>query len=237
MKFVDSNARGVTTRKLAGPDSLEVEVAVAPRPPRLYTPMGILRAIVNLVKGLFITLWYFIRPSTVVTQQYPENRDTLEMFDRYRAQLRFIVEEDGYHRCTACEICETACPNGSIIIHKKKGEVTKKDEIEEYIWRFDTCTFCNACVAACPHKAIEFTGKFESAVYDRRLLVYNLNAYAGPHSKLVKKVDEEQRDGLKRSVGRYSGPIPLSGTELPGIPALENPTRGSKSEEGESDAD
>ena len=91
-------------------------------------------------------------------------------------------------------------------------------------------------------------GKFESAVYDRRLLVYNLNAYAGPHSKLLKKIDEEQWDGLKHPVGRYAGPIPLSGTELPGIPAMGQPPRSepppapqspekAESEGGESDAD
>jgi len=222
-------AAGLARRKLDGPEPLEIDVAVVARPPRLRTPLGVVRAFFSLVKGLFITLYYFVRPSTVVTQQYPENRPTLRMFDRYRAQLRFTFDDQGFHRCAACKVCASACPNGSILIEVRKGEVTKKPEIVHYVWRVDTCTFCNACVMACPHDAIEFTGSFESAVYDRRLLVYNLNRYAGPSQKQTAKVeDAAEREALKTPVERYSGNVPAAGTELPGIPPLGRPRPGTE---------
>ncbi|MCB1045937.1 MAG: 4Fe-4S binding protein [Calditrichaeota bacterium] len=200
-----------------------VSVIRAPRP----IPQGLAGRTVNglgsLLTGMRITFRYFRKPSTVVTRQYPENRDTLKMPERYRARLIFLYEEDGLHRCTGCRICEKACPNTSIIIATQKGEASKKPEIERYTWRLDTCTFCNACVQACPHDAIIFDGKFESSVFDRRLLVYNLNTYAGPHSALAAKIeDPEARAASMVPVGRYEGALPLSGTAMDGLPALES---------------
>ena len=73
-------------------------------------------SLAGLAKGMLLTLGYFIRPSKIVTQQYPENRKTLKFPQRYRAMLHLIFEEDGYHRCMACRMCEKACPNRSIKI-------------------------------------------------------------------------------------------------------------------------
>ena len=162
-----------------------------------------------------------MRPSTSVTQQYPENRDTLKMHDRYRAKLEFLGD-DGFHRCTACRICERECPNTSIIIDASKGDVTKKWEVDRYVWRLDTCTFCNICVQVCPFDAIDFSGKFESAVFDRRLLLFNLNEYAGPHASLAEKLvpDATEREKLKRDCDAYTGDLPLNGDEWAGIPQL-----------------
>lgn len=207
-----------------GREDAVIETAVADRPPTLRSPRGVARAAIALVKGLFITLWYFVRPSTVVTQQYPENREELKMFDRYRASLVLIHEDDGYMRCTGCKVCQVACPNGSIIIHDQKGEVSGKKELEQFIWRLDTCTFCNLCVQACPHFAIEFSGDFESSVYDRRLLAYGINDYSGAFAKLMaKEEDPERRAKMTRPLGRYEGPLPLAGHAMSGLPALGDP--------------
>ena len=174
----------------------------------------------SLGKGLRITLSYFFRPSTIVTQQYPENRETLKMFDRYRARL-FVVEDDNqYHKCTACQACQTACPNDSIQVFARKN-AANKDEIDHLIWRMDTCTFCNACVQVCPWAAIEFGGEFESSVYDRRLLVYNIIPYAGPTAKDLAKIeDPEKRRELMHPRSAYSGAIPMTGTAMTGLKAL-----------------
>jgi formate hydrogenlyase subunit 6/NADH:ubiquinone oxidoreductase subunit I len=124
-------------------------------------------------------------------------------------------------RCTGCKVCQVACPNGSIIIKDQKGEVSKKKELQQFIWRLDTCTFCNLCVQACPHFAIEFTGDFESSVYDRRLLAYGLNDYAGAYAKLMAKVeDPEEREKMTSPLGRYEGPLPLAGHAMSGLRAL-----------------
>jgi NADH-quinone oxidoreductase subunit I len=172
--------------------------------------------IVSLWKGMRVTFHYLSHPSTVVTRQYPENRATLKMFERYRTQLVMPHDAEGYHKCTACRQCETACPNGSIKILSRKG-ATGRNELDQYIWRHDSCTFCNACVIVCPFDALAMNGLFESAVYDRRLLVYNLNRYAGPPANaLLKVADPEERRKLMEPRTPYSGPIPLLGAAMPG---------------------
>jgi formate hydrogenlyase subunit 6/NADH:ubiquinone oxidoreductase subunit I len=180
----------------------------------------IVDGIVSLLKGMAVTFRYLSHPSTVVTRQYPENRETLKMYDRYRAQLVMLHDEQGYHKCTACRQCVLACPNASIAITTRKGAVTGRNEIDQYIWRHDSCTFCNACVIVCPFGALEMSPKFESAVFDRRLLVYNLNRYAGPPANALQKVtDPEQRKSMMEPRGVYSGPVPLNGVSLAGANA------------------
>jgi len=66
--------------------------------------------------------------------------------------------------------------------------ISKKNELKNFIWRLDSCTFCNACVLACPFNALIFKNNFEQAVYDRRLLIYNLNKYIGPPQSYFNKL-------------------------------------------------
>lgn len=192
----------------------------------------VFKSLKSLLNGMKVTLGYLVRPSTVVTQQYPENRETLKMFERFRGQLRLKDGDNGYMNCNGCNICETACPNGSIIIKDRRNHVYGKSELDRFIWRLDTCTFCNACVQACPHDALFWTQDFESSVFDRRLLVYTLNDYAGPPSKIIARAEKkgEMVDELKATYqprGRYAGPVPLSGVAMPGIPALGAPRESS----------
>lgn len=185
--------------------------------------VNIFKSLTSLAKGMKLTLSYFVRPSTVVTQQYPENRAELKMVERYRAQLQLVYNEKGEHQCTGCEICELVCPNRSITIHSRKNVLSKKKELDRFIWRWDICTFCNFCVFACPHEALEMTGNFESAVYDRRLLIYNLNKYAGPPAKELDKLSEEERQQVVDLRETYSGPVPLAGVDVPGLPTIIYP--------------
>ena len=133
----------------------------------------------SLLKGMRITLRYLLRPSTVVTQQYPENRETLKLHERVRSHLAMPHDAAGKHKCTSCRICEKSCPNGSIRVVQRKNETTGKMELDRYAWRMDSCIFCGICVQSCPFNAIAFTQEFESSVYDKRLLVFNLNRDAG----------------------------------------------------------
>jgi NADH-quinone oxidoreductase subunit I len=182
---------------------------------------SILSAIKGLLSGMRLTFDYFSHPSKIVTQQYPENRATLKFPERYRANLRLIYEESGYHRCTACKLCDKACPNGSIKVITRKGP-TGKNELDRYIWRQDSCVFCNACVQACPFDALEMGQEFENAVYDRRLLIYNLNRYAGPPaSTIMKEADPDARAKMMEPRDRYGGPVPLNGQALPNIVPLK----------------
>jgi len=196
-----------------------VEVAIGPRPRTTGGAGGFVRVLRSLLTGLAVTIKYLVRPSTVVTQQYPENRATLKLPERYRSELR-LIDDNGYHRCPGCKICEKACPNGSIKIMARKGTVTGKTELDQFVWRLDTCTFCYACVQSCPFDAIEFTGRFENAVFDKRLLVYNLNTYKGPPAKVLHaESDKEKVKSMLEPLGRFSGPTPLGGTDLAGSPS------------------
>jgi NADH-quinone oxidoreductase subunit I len=209
---------------------LQIDTVTAPRPSVVKEDGGsilgtFIRAIKGLAGGMKTTLSYFLRPSTVVTQQYPENRETLEMFDRFRSRLELIHDEEtGHHACTACELCEKCCPNASIIITKRRGETTKKWELDRFIWRQDSCTFCNICVMVCPFDTLKMSGDFESSVYDRRLLIYNLNHYAGPAARVLQKVESpEELAQMLNDRALYSGDMPMCGVPLDGVKALGAP--------------
>ncbi|MFQ5606919.1 MAG: 4Fe-4S binding protein [Candidatus Zixiibacteriota bacterium] len=240
MALIQSSGGSRRTDTLGG---VAVDVVVAPRADSGATGVFgwvgyIFNSLISLLRGMKITLGYLVRPSTIVTQQYPENRETLKMFDRFRGQLRLTFDENDIMYCNGCNFCELACPNASIILKDRRNPVNNKSELDRFIWRLDSCTFCNACLQACPHGALEWSDGFEAAVYDRRLLVYTLNNYAGPPvtaMKRAKKADdkaaEEETGGPKESIvaalketinprERYEAGVPLSGSPLPGVPAL-----------------
>jgi NADH-quinone oxidoreductase subunit I len=182
---------------------------------------------VSLLKGMRITFGYLIDTKTVVTQQYPENRETLKLSDRVRAQLEMNHDEKGYHKCTSCHICEEACPNGSIHVVDRKTPTISKKELGHFVWRMDTCTFCNLCVLVCPFSCLKMNSKFESSVFDQRLLVYNLNKYSGPTAPILEKQpDDESRAKAIQQITPYEGPVALEGYFMAGLPKefhLEKP--------------
>lgn len=47
----------------------------------------ILSAVASLWRGMRVTGRYFVSPGAIVTQQYPENRATLRMFDRFKGEI------------------------------------------------------------------------------------------------------------------------------------------------------
>jgi NADH-quinone oxidoreductase subunit I len=194
-----------------------IPVAVTPR---IKEGGGKVAGAKSLIDGMALTLKYLVHPSKVVTAQYPENRATLKFPERYRAALRLKFDENGYHFCTACKMCERACPNASIKVITKTGGALCKVTLDRYVWRQDSCVFCNACVQSCPFDALEMTHDFENAVYDRRLLIYTLNRYAGPHAKILLQHEPALRKTLMEPRDRYGGPVPLNGHALPNVRPL-----------------
>lgn len=151
----------------------------------------IYEGVASLVNGMKVTGKYFIRPSEIVTQQYPENRAELKMFDAFKGELTLKHTEDNEHFCDACNSCARVCPNGTIEVISKRevGEDGKsKRTLDKYIYHLDMCTFCGLCVPACDQNALEFTQEFEHAVFDRTHLTKQLNK---PGSKVVVKQKEE----------------------------------------------
>lgn len=115
---------------------------------------------ISLLKGLSVTVRYFFSPHKIVTEQYPENKKTLKMHPRYRGRLELIEDENGENLCTACGICEKACPNASINILSTKNIAGKK-VLGRYLYHLGSCTQCGLCVEACPFGAIRMNQEFE----------------------------------------------------------------------------
>ena len=132
----------------------------------------------SLICGLSVTLKYFFNPKRIVTEQYPENRKTLKMHERYRGRLEMIEDADGNNRCTACGMCERACPNASINVLATKNIAGKK-VLGRYVYHFASCTQCGLCVEACPFGAIQMSPAFEVATTDPNDLEMILNKKEG----------------------------------------------------------
>ena len=131
-----------------------------------------------LLKGLGVTLNYIIHPKRVVTREYPENRETLTFPERFRGQVVMPHDENNDHNCTACTLCEKACPNGSISILTTKN-IASKRVLGQFVYRLSSCTLCNLCIEACPFDAIRMGHGFEMAGYTREELDLILNKKEG----------------------------------------------------------
>ena len=131
----------------------------------------------TLVKGLKVTFVEFFTKKT--TEQYPENRDKLVMFERYRGTLTMPHDETGKNKCTVCGLCEMNCPNNTIQIETDTvtdDETGKKKKVlVKFRYDLGSCMFCLLCVNACPANAIAFDTKFEHAVYTKAKLKKVLN--------------------------------------------------------------
>ncbi len=149
----------------------------------------IYRSIKSLLTGMKLTGYYFTHLNKIETEEYPDNRATLKMADRFRGEVVMPHNESNEHRCTGCQACEIACPNGTIKIITKQeilADGKKKKRIDSFIYHHDLCTLCNLCIVACPSDAIVMAQTFEHAVYDKKLLKKILN---NPDSKIMEGVE------------------------------------------------
>lgn len=137
----------------------------------------------SLVVGMGVTGKEFVTPK--ITEQYPENRKTLQIPDRFRAELTLKYDAEGHHKCIACGICQMNCPNGTIKLTTKMVDLPdgkKKRKLDKYMYDLGSCTFCMLCVTTCPQDALEFSNDFEQAVFERDKLVKQLNYRPEPEA-------------------------------------------------------
>ncbi|MGP8215740.1 MAG: 4Fe-4S binding protein [Bacteroidia bacterium] len=150
----------------------------------------IYKSLTSLATGMKLTGYYFTHPKEIVTEEYPDNRATLKMADRFRGEVIMPHNENNEHKCTGCQSCEIACPNGSIKIitrQEVQPDGKKKKRLDTWVYHLDMCTMCNLCVDACPGGAITMGQKFEHSVYDKSQLKKILNK---PGSKVMDGVEE-----------------------------------------------
>jgi NADH-quinone oxidoreductase subunit I len=143
----------------------------------------------SLLKGMKKTGYYFVHPSEIITQQYPDNREQLHLPERFRGEVVMTHDENNEHACTGCTACELACPNGTIKIITKfdvTPEGKKKKAIDTFIYHLELCTMCNLCIEACPTDAIKMAQTFEHSVFNRNQLTKKLNL---PNSKIREGVE------------------------------------------------
>ncbi len=161
----------------------------------------------NALKTLFVgmktTLKEYFTPKS--TEQYPENRKTtLHVAQRHRGRLVFKRNEDGTYKCTACTMCERACPNGTIkivsemVTNEETGK--KKRVLRDYRYDLGDCMFCQLCTNACNFDAIEFTNDFENATFDRDALVLHLDKEVYKGGSLPNLID----GGAPMEIGKFN---------------------------------
>lgn len=137
---------------------------------------GLAAGLKTLGVGLKTTMREFFTKK--ITEQYPENRKELQMFDRFRGSLVMPHNENNEHKCIACGLCMTNCPNGTITVTSQMVETEdgkKKKVLDKYVYDQGICMYCEVCVRVCPQNAITFDQSFETAVFDRQKLVKQLN--------------------------------------------------------------
>ena len=138
---------------------------------RLYLP--------EIFRGLWITGRHLaknlLHPGRMPTFFWPEFK---RPFSRhYRSEHRLMLRPDNTPRCTACMLCQTACPAHCIDI--EAGE-HPDPRVEKFPIKFDIdllrCVFCGICVEACPCDAIRMdTGKMDMAGFTRNEFVLDIN--------------------------------------------------------------
>ena len=172
---------------------------------------GLFSGLKSIGIGLKTTMREFFTKK--ITEQYPENRKELEMFDRFRGSLTMPHNENNQHKCVACGLCQLACPNDSINVISEMKEVDgkKKKVLVTYEYNLGSCMFCMLCVNACPHGAITFDQSFENAVFDRSKLIKVLNQ---PGSSVI----ERPKPAPRPAVAKPTAPV----AEKP-APAAERP--------------
>ncbi len=141
--------------------------------------MGIIKHIKNLIKGMGITSKHLARHA--ITIQYPEEK--MEMFERSRGVVILLSDkETGELNCTACALCEKACPSRAITVEWHKDE-NKKKHLDGFVIDFGLCCFCGLCEESCNFCAIKMANKYEYSTCDKDDIIWD-----------AKKLQEEGRD-------------------------------------------
>ena len=107
---------------------------------------GLFHGLGTLLTGMKVTGREFFTKK--VTEQYPENRATLKMFDRFCGELTMPHDAGGKNKCIACGLCQSACPNETIRITTEMSPIPRRAS-RNAAWCFTSTTWGRACSAIC----------------------------------------------------------------------------------------
>ncbi len=111
----------------------------------------------EIIRGMIITSRHLIKNlfnrSKMMTCSWPDEVKPID--DTHRSEHRLMLRKDGDIRCTACMLCQTACPSNCISIEAAEGTDPKAEKYaKEYTIDQLRCIYCGYCVEACPCDAI-----------------------------------------------------------------------------------
>ncbi len=91
-----------------------------------------------------------------------------------------------YHanKCVGCRLCVTVCPAGVFEYIPEARKVT--------LW-LGRCVFCKQCVDVCPVNALEMSGEFLLATYDK----YDDNLRWFKEDEIEKRIKEKKKTPKK----------------------------------------
>ena len=148
----------------------------------------------GLYQGLVVTAKNFVqsyyKEERLTTVQYPEERAPISPNFR---NFPFLVHDgddaEAGLRCTACTICEKACPPQCIYIvldRDEKGKSNKRPAVFEI--DYSVCMNCGICAEVCPFDSIYMDNDFELSKSDRfDEMLYGLDRLSKPvtyHEKI-----------------------------------------------------
>ena len=106
-------------------------------------------ALVELMKGMRVTLGYFVAPKFTI--RYPEEKTPKS--NRFRGLHALRRYPNGEERCIACKLCEAVCPALAITIDSEQREDGTRRTTRYDIDLFK-CIYCGFCEESCPVDSI-----------------------------------------------------------------------------------
>ena len=148
--------------------------------------------LLELLKGLFLTLKYLFKPKVTINYPYEKN----PISSRFRGEHALRRYPNGEERCIACKLCEAVCPAQAIVI-----EAEPRPDGSRRTTRYDIdmtkCIYCGFCEEACPVDAIVEGPNFEFSTetrqelfYDKERLLANGDRWEDEISKNLQKEDK-----------------------------------------------